>query len=395
MQTTRAPQQTRSRQATAGPLAKIGAPIHATPMTPALTAGTGARCACGGGCPRCASRGSGEPLDAGVRRSLETSYGADLTSVRVHTGPGAHELAGAASAKAVTSGNDIYFARDRYAPETPDGWRRVAHEVAHVVQQRNGRASGPGVYSAAESEAWQSASHAYAGHGAAISQQSGGLLQRDDDKTPAAPDATPATPAAPDYHLHLDPEIQRLALQYYLRWYVGTSLTAGTPSAPAADAPAAAPSSDAAPAATDAPAAAPAGLPDSLAPWRYQMPIQPNFYEPIDPTVIHPDMSALMAPYNARGVPLGNRDVDAATQIFQRNYQFVTALPDLRSMAPSFIRPLIPSTWRRSLAESFTAATMNAQLKHDYPTAIEAADRSFEGITGVSTTYIPIPGFSF
>ena len=234
----------------------------------------------------------------------------------------------------------------------------------------------------------------------AISQQSGGLLQRDDDKTPppASDTATPAAP--PDYHLHLDPEIQRLALQYYLRWYVGTSLTAGTPSAPAADAtaadaPAAAPSSDATPAAPDAPGAAPAGLPDSLAPWRYQMPIQPNFYEPIDPTVIHPDMSALMAPYNARGVPLGSRDVDAATQIFQRNYQFVTALPDLRSIAPSFIRPLIPSTWRRSLAESFTAATMNAQLKHDYPTAIEAADRSFEGITGVSTTYIPIPGFSF
>jgi hypothetical protein len=314
-----------------------------------------------------------------MRRSLECSYRADLGDVRVHTGADAHEFAHAQHANAVTSGNDIYFARDRYAPETADGWRRVAHEVAHVVQQRNGRATGPATYASAESEARQGAMLAFTGRSAAISQQSAGLLQRDDDKT----DTPAPAPAAPDNQLHLDPEIQRMALQYYLRWWVGTTLTSGTPSAGATDAPTAAPAPDV------------STLPPPLAPWRIQMPIQPDFFRPIDPTIIHPDMGALMAPYNNRNVPLGARDVDAATAIFQRNYQFVTALPDLRAMAPSFIRPLIPGTWRRSLAESFTTATMNAQLKSDYPTAIEAADQSFQRITGASTTYIPIPGFSF
>jgi hypothetical protein len=47
------------------------------------------------------------------------------------------------------------------------------------------------------------------------------------------------------------------------------------------------------------------------------------------------------------------------------------------------------------MAEAFTAATLNAQLKSDFPTPIEAADLSFYRMTGVSTTYIPIPGFSF
>jgi hypothetical protein len=401
MQRTNAPAQTRSRQPAHASLDKSNPTTHASraaaTQTPSFDAG--ARCPCGGGCPRCSARGSSEPLGAGVRRSLESSYGADFGDVRVHTGPGAHEFARAEQANAVTSGSDIYFARDRYAPETADGWQRIAHEVAHVVQQRNGRATGPATYASAETEARQGAMLAFTGQSAAISQQSAGLLQRDDDKTstPDTPAPTPASPA-PDYQLHLDPEIQRMALQYYLRWWVGTTLTSGIPSAGATDASTAAPT-DATTTPTDAPTAAPtpdvSTLPPPLAPWRAQMPIQPNFYEPIDPTIIHPDMSALMAPYLARGVPLDSRDADAANAIFQKNFQFVTGLPDLRSMAPSFIRPLIPTTWRKSMAESFTAATMNAQLKHDFPTAIEAADLSFQRITGVSTTYIPLPGFSF
>jgi hypothetical protein len=49
---------------------------------------------------------SGQPLGAGVRRSLEASYRTDLSGVRVHTGPRAHELARAAGAHAVTRGHD-------------------------------------------------------------------------------------------------------------------------------------------------------------------------------------------------------------------------------------------------------------------------------------------------
>ena len=70
-------------------------------------------------------------------------------------------------------------------------------------------------------------------------------------------------------------------------------------------------------------------------------------------------------------------------------------LPDLRAAAPGFLRPLIPTDWRRSMAGAFTAATLNAQLRHDYPTPIELSDQFYLNVTGVSTVYIPIPGFSF
>lgn len=334
------------------------------------------KCPCAGGCPRCTTSAQpGQPLPAGMRRSLEASYHTDLSAVRMHTGPRAHELARNAGAHAMTGGNDIYFARDRYLPQTAEGWRRIAHEVAHVVQQRHGLARGAGSYARAEAEAERGSAHARAGQPATISQQSGGLLQRDDDAS--------APTASSEYQLQLDPEIQRLMFQQYLRFWLGTALTEGEPAEPAEEESEATPS-------PDAPAAAPLALPPL-----YQLPLEPEFFRPIDPAMIAPDIGAIMAPYNLRGVPLAARDVDAATAIFQRNYGFVSALPDLRSMAPGFIRPLIPGHWRRSMAEAFTAATLNTQLRSDYPTPLEAADLSFYRMTGISTTYIPIPGISF
>jgi hypothetical protein len=351
------------------------APASTTSDHGSLRQAAGYRCACAGGCPRCTTGSQGQRLDAGVRRSLEASYHAQLGDVRVHTGPTAHELTRDAGANAMTSGNDIYFARDRYSPHTAEGWRRIAHEVAHVVQQRRGVAGGAGVYGAAETEARQGAARAYDGRETALSHQSGGLLQREEPET---------TPASPDYQLQLDPEIQRMALQYYLRWWIGTSLTEGEPSAAPVSEESEAPPAEGTPV-----------VPPVLSPWLYQVPLRPSFLEPIDPGIMEPDIGAIMAPYNARNVPLGARDVDTAGQIFQRNYQFVSMLPDIRSMAPGFIRPLIPNTWRRSIAEAFTGATINAQIRSDYPTPLEAADLSFYRLTGVSTTMIPIPGFSF
>jgi hypothetical protein len=88
------------------------------------------------------TRGSGASLDSGVADRLSPSLG-DLSDVRVHTDATAHDLNHAVSARAFATGTDVYFARDQYKPNTSDGDRLIAHELAHVVQQRGAPTSGP------------------------------------------------------------------------------------------------------------------------------------------------------------------------------------------------------------------------------------------------------------
>jgi Domain of unknown function (DUF4157) len=88
------------------------------------------------------TRGSGAALDGSVANKLSPSLG-DLSDVRVHTDPTAHDLNHAVSAKAFATGSDVYFAKDQYKPGTSDGDKLIAHELAHVVQQRGAPTSGP------------------------------------------------------------------------------------------------------------------------------------------------------------------------------------------------------------------------------------------------------------
>jgi pyrrolidone-carboxylate peptidase len=82
--------------------------------------------------------GPGRPLDPGTRETMERSFGHDFGSVRVHTDARASDSARAVHARAYTVGSDLVFATGRYAPDTEDGQRLLAHELAHVVQQRSG-----------------------------------------------------------------------------------------------------------------------------------------------------------------------------------------------------------------------------------------------------------------
>jgi hypothetical protein len=59
----------------------------------------------------------------------------DFTSVRIHTGPQAHQSARAVGARAYTVGNQIVFADGQYNPQTASGQQLLAHELTHVVQQ--------------------------------------------------------------------------------------------------------------------------------------------------------------------------------------------------------------------------------------------------------------------
>jgi hypothetical protein len=89
-----------------------------------------------------ASRGSGSSLDAGVRDRLEGDLG-PLGDVTVHTDDKADQLNRSVSARAFATGTDVYFAKGEYNPGSAEGDRLIAHELAHVVQQRGATNSGP------------------------------------------------------------------------------------------------------------------------------------------------------------------------------------------------------------------------------------------------------------
>jgi len=81
------------------------------------------------------SIGSGQPLPEVVRRKMERVFGADFSAVRIHEGPQAVALGALAYAR----GTDIYFAPGQYDPESRRGQELLGHELAHVVQQAQGR----------------------------------------------------------------------------------------------------------------------------------------------------------------------------------------------------------------------------------------------------------------
>jgi Domain of unknown function (DUF4157) len=90
-----------------------------------------------------AMRGSGRSLDRTTTRRIEPALGESLGDVRVHTDERAALLARAVSARAFTVGSDIFFAPGEYRPGERDGNELIAHEVAHVVQQRGAPEAGP------------------------------------------------------------------------------------------------------------------------------------------------------------------------------------------------------------------------------------------------------------
>lgn len=84
----------------------------------------------------------GRPLEPPVREDMEARLGHDFGDVRVHDDAAAHESAQAVNAHAYTVGSSIVFQRDKYDPSSDDGRTMLAHELTHVVQQRNGPVDG-------------------------------------------------------------------------------------------------------------------------------------------------------------------------------------------------------------------------------------------------------------
>lgn len=130
-------------------------------------------CACGGSCPSCkaataslahdagkgqtapagrsaippivhkALNSAGQSLDPQTRAYFEPRFGQDFSHVHVHTGALAADSAQSIGATAYTAGSDIVFRTGHYAPHTETGRHTLAHELAHVVQQRQADTSTP------------------------------------------------------------------------------------------------------------------------------------------------------------------------------------------------------------------------------------------------------------
>lgn len=127
----------------------------------------GPSCACDGECPKCQAKTTaqaqrlvqtksvqtneareaapssveetlhepGQPLDAGIREFMEPRFGHDFSRVRVHADPIAAGSAESIGARAYTVGHHVVFGAGEYRPQTADGRRLLAHELAHVAQQ--------------------------------------------------------------------------------------------------------------------------------------------------------------------------------------------------------------------------------------------------------------------
>jgi hypothetical protein len=81
------------------------------------------------------SRGGGQPLADDIKQPMEQAFGADFSSVNIHTDNNSDKLNKSIQARAFTTGQDIFFRQGEYSPGSNAGKELLAHELTHVVQQ--------------------------------------------------------------------------------------------------------------------------------------------------------------------------------------------------------------------------------------------------------------------
>jgi hypothetical protein len=128
------------------------------------------------------STSSGVPLPPAVRAMMERAFNADFADVLIHPDSA---RAAALGARAYTEGNSVHLAPGQYDPESHAGRELIGHELAHVIQQRQGRVAATSqVRGVAINDA------------AALEQEADALGQRAASSASLAP-GTPALSAAP------------------------------------------------------------------------------------------------------------------------------------------------------------------------------------------------------
>jgi hypothetical protein len=83
-----------------------------------------------------AGLGPGRALESSMRGRAESVLREDFSRVRVHTGGAAEQATRRFGMRALAVGQDIAFAPGEYQPGTPEGDAILAHELAHVAQQK-------------------------------------------------------------------------------------------------------------------------------------------------------------------------------------------------------------------------------------------------------------------
>lgn len=82
------------------------------------------------------SKGSGSKLDGKTKKEMESGFGNDFSDVNIHNDDHAAQLSQDLGAKAFTHGNDVYFNKGQYNPESSEGKHLLAHELTHTIQQK-------------------------------------------------------------------------------------------------------------------------------------------------------------------------------------------------------------------------------------------------------------------
>ncbi|MFD2565657.1 eCIS core domain-containing protein [Aquimarina rubra] len=81
------------------------------------------------------SKGKGKPISADTKNEMESGFGADFSNVNIHTDSNAVQMSQELGAQAFTHGNDVYFNKGKYNPNSKSGKHLLAHELTHTVQQ--------------------------------------------------------------------------------------------------------------------------------------------------------------------------------------------------------------------------------------------------------------------
>ncbi|NHZ64618.1 eCIS core domain-containing protein [Massilia genomosp. 1] len=105
------------------PVSASGAAIARAPAGPAPAA------------PASIDTAGGTPLPAPVRSFMEPRFGADFSKVRIHTGEAAAAQSAQLNANAFALGQNVFFGRGQYQPDTAAGKELIAHELTHTIQQ--------------------------------------------------------------------------------------------------------------------------------------------------------------------------------------------------------------------------------------------------------------------
>lgn len=85
------------------------------------------------------SKGGGKGLDKKTKNEMESGFGADFSDVKVHTDSNAVQMSQELGAQAFTNGNDVYFNKGKYNPNSKEGKHLLAHELTHTIQQNGAK----------------------------------------------------------------------------------------------------------------------------------------------------------------------------------------------------------------------------------------------------------------